>query len=271
MPIAQSLVTEARRGDVLSLKEGLDVGKKRAHAPLYKCDRSHRQGVIFHDFTLPIVLCEVSHMASGTEMEELRAALQRAMDARGIKAKPLAIAAGLGETAVRDILKGKTNTVQVGTLRKIAEVLNWPVYELLGEEMVPLEGKIGAGGQILFAEDPEKRTVARPPGASGPMIALEVRGESMMPAYRDGDIVYIRRDHNGVLPEYLGEECAVHTIEGGTFLKVLAPGSKPGRYTLRSFNAADMENVEVVWASPVLFVMRRPLKRMPEFTVPANE
>ena len=29
----------------------------------------------------------------------------------------------------------------------------------------------------------------------------------------------------------------------------------PGRFTLRSLNAADMENVEVIWAAPVLFVM----------------
>jgi hypothetical protein len=75
-----------------------------------------------------------------------------------------------------------------------------------------------------------------------------------------GDIVYVRRDHEGVLPIYLGEECAVHTADGGTFLKVLAPGSQPDRYTLRSFNAADIENVEVVWAAPVLFVKRRPLR-----------
>lgn len=186
--------------------------------------------------------------------------MQHAMDERGIKAKPLAIAAGLGETAVRDILKGKTNTVQVGTLHKIAEILDWPVSDLIGEEEVPVGGKIGAGGVVLFEEDAEKRTVRRPPGALGPLMALEVQGESMLPVYRDGDIIYIRRDHEGVLPQYIGEECAVHTLEGGTFLKVLASGSEPGLFTLRSFNAADMENVELVWAAPVLFVMRRPLR-----------
>jgi hypothetical protein len=59
------------------------------------------------------------------------------------------------------------------------------------------------------------------------MMALLVVGDSMRPVYRDGDIVYVRRDHDGVLPDYLGEECAVHTPSGGTFLKTLAPGTKP--------------------------------------------
>lgn len=199
-------------------------------------------------------------MSNGHDMDALRAALQRAMDERGIKAKPLAIAAGLGETAVRDILKGKTQNVQVGTLHKLAEILDWPVSDLVGEEGVPVGGCIGAGGMILFAEDNEGRTVPRPPGALGTLLALEVKGDSMLPVYREGDVIYIRRDHDGILPQYLGEECAVHTVDGGTFLKVLSAGSQPDRFTLRSFNAVDMDNVEVLWASPVLFVMRRRLR-----------
>lgn len=199
-------------------------------------------------------------MAGRHDMSAVRIALQKAMDDRGIKAKPLSIAAGLGETAVRDILKGKTDTVRLDTLVRVAEILDRPLAEFLGDERVPLGGCIGAGGQILFAEDPDGRTVSRPPVAPGALLALEVKGDSMIPAYRDGDIVYIRRDHDGLLPEYLGEECAVHTVEGGTFLKVLVKGAEPDRYTLRSFNAADMENVEVLWAAPVLYVQRRPLR-----------
>lgn len=196
------------------------------------------------------------------DMEALRAALQAAMDAKGIKAKPLAQAAGLGETAVRDILKGKTNNIQVGTLYKIAEILDRPVFELMGEDQrIRIAGRIGAGGQILFSEDPDERTVLRPPVAPGPLIALEVKGDSMFPAYRDGDVVFVRRDHEGVLEDYLGEECAIHTEEGGTFLKVLLRSPRPDRFTLRSFNAEDMEDVEVIWAAPVLHVTKRPVRR----------
>lgn len=181
------------------------------------------------------------------------------MRRKGIKAKPLAVAAGLNETAVRDVLQRSDNP-RIGTLLKIADVLEIPASEIFGGR-VPLLGKIGAGGSILFEEEAEPITVEAPPASTSKhMMALLVVGDSMRPIYRDGDVVYVRRSHDGVLPHYLGEECAVHTADGGTFLKTLSPGSEIGRYTLRSFNADDMENVEVIWASPVLFVQRR-LKR----------
>jgi phage repressor protein C with HTH and peptisase S24 domain len=203
-------------------------------------------------------VCDTSPMAEMLNITEIRARLRAAMQNKKIAAKRLSKLAGLGETAVRDIME-TVDDPRVGTLIKLADALEMPVSSLFGGQ-VPVLGKIGAGGAILFEEYDEPRFVERPPLASGPMMALEVSGDSMMPAYRDGDIVYVRRDHEGVLPIYLGEECAVHTADGGTFLKVLAPGSQPDRYTLRSFNAADIENVEVVWAAPVLFVKRRPLR-----------
>lgn len=139
-----------------------------------------------------------------------------------------------------------------------------PVDMLTGSAiMVPVLGKIGAGGEVLFDLNPDGelleaegiRMVPRPPMAVGRLMALEVIGASMMPKYENGDIIYVRRDHDGVLPAYIGKHCAVRTAEGGTFLKILAHGSRQGVYTLRSLNAPDMEDVEVVWASPVQFVM----------------
>lgn len=200
-----------------------------------------------------------SHMPEGFDIIAIRERLQAAMERKGIKAKPLALAAGLNETAVRDVLKRSENP-GVGTLLKIADVLDVPASHMFAGR-VPLLGKIGAGGSILFEELDEPELVDAPPTSSGNIMALLVQGASMMPVYREGDIVFIRRDHDGVLPQYLGEECAVHTSDGGTWLKMLSSGTESGRYTLRSFNAPDMENVEVVWASPVLYVQRRRLRR----------
>jgi transcriptional regulator with XRE-family HTH domain len=224
---------------------------------------SPRQGVMLQGLPARALLCEIPRVGDPININAIRQALRREMARKGVKAKRLSKMAGMGETGVRDILE-TVNDPRVGTLIKLADALEIPASSLFGTQ-VPVLGKIGAGGSILFEETDEPEMVDRPPGATGRLMALRVTGDSMIPVYRDGDIIYVNRDHEGVLPDYIGEECAVHTLEGGTFLKVLALGSQPDRYTLRSFNAADMENVELLWATPVLFVMRnRPKKDAPQ-------
>lgn len=226
-----------------------------------RCDLSHRQGVIHPDSKFIRFACDYSHMNEIFDMAAVRTELDRLMKARDIKRKPLAKKAGLGETAIRDIFDEKRSDVRASTLVKLAEFFDVSVDEIAGRGPVPLTGKIGAGGCILFEENPDEETVDRPPLAVGRMMALEVVGTSMFPRYDPGAIVFIRRDHDGVLPEYIGEECAVHLSDGGTFLKILEEGSEPGKYNLRSHNAPPMNNVEVVWASPVLYVKPRPRRR----------
>jgi transcriptional regulator with XRE-family HTH domain len=230
-----------------------------AIAPHLKCEPSPCQGVIYDRYHHTIAVCDVLLVAEVINIQEIRAALKRAMELRGIKAKRLSKVAGLGETAVRDLME-KVDDPKVGTLIKLADALDIPASSLFGNQ-VPILGKVGAGGSVLFEETDDPEMVDRPPGAVGKLMALRVTGDSMFPVYRDGDIVYVARNHEGVLPEYIGEECVIHTAEGGTFLKTLSTGSQFNRYTLRSFNAADMENVEIVWASRVEFVMKRPAKK----------
>lgn len=207
-------------------------------------------------------LCDISPMPN---IALIRETIERAMRAKGFSRRSLSKAADLSESAVRDLLS-RTDNPGIGTLTKIADALEMPVDQLTGSGlMVPLLGNIGAGGEIVFMGDPEDELygseslpqVPRPPLVTGRLMALEVKGSSMLPKYEDGDVIYVRRDHDGILPKYLGRYCAVRTADGGTWLKVLSPGSEMGRYTLRSLNAPDMENVEVVWAAPVLFVMQK--------------
>lgn len=179
------------------------------------------------------------------------------MDRVGIARKPLARKSGLGETAIRDLFNPERKFVRADTLVKLAEYFETTVDEMSGRDPVHILGNIGAGGSILFLEDSEPEDVPRPAFTPGRLMALRVVGESMLPKYEAGDIVYIRRDHEGVLEQYLGDYCAVHTADGGTFLKILSPGTRPDRFTLRSLNAADMEDVEIIWASPVEGVLPR--------------
>ena len=208
------------------------------------------------------LVCEVSPMS---DIDEIRATIEAAMKEKGFSRRSLSAAAGLSESAVRDLLT-RTDNPGIGTLRKVAEALEMPADRLTGAGIdVPVLGQIRAGGEIAYYADPdaefvdidEIQLVPRPPLANGHMMALEVMGASMLPKYEEGDIIYIRRNHDGIMPGYLNKYCAVRTMDGGTYLKILAPGSEAGRYTLRSLNAPDMENVEVVWASKVAFVLPR--------------
>jgi transcriptional regulator with XRE-family HTH domain len=201
-------------------------------------------------------LCDIARMGTALNIDAIRARIESEMKAKGFSRRGLATKAGVGQTSVRDLLE-KTDNPGIGTLFKIAEALEMPFEAINGSEGVPLMGLIGAGGAIAYFPDDQQEMVPRPPLAPGRLMALQVIGESMLPKYEPGDIVYVRRDHDGLLPTYLGRYCAVHLADGGTYLKILAAGSQVGRYTLRSLNAADMENVEVIWASPVLFVMPR--------------
>lgn len=206
---------------------------------------------------------DISPMANSPDISQIRASIEREMEAKGFSRRSLSSAAGLSQTTVRDLLD-RTENPGIGTLHKIAEALQIPFESINGSQQVPLLGEVGAGGVVAyFKDDHEAEFAPRPPLAPGPLMALAVKGDSMLPKYEPGDVIYVRRDHDGVLPAYLGRYCAVHLVDGGTYLKILSAGSKPGRYTLRSLNAADMENCEVVWAAPVLFTMQSQVSTKP--------
>jgi phage repressor protein C with HTH and peptisase S24 domain len=206
-------------------------------------------------------------MPDQPNISTIRENLQRIMLRKKIKPTTLSQRIGSSKTLVKDLLT-KVSDVQVGTLRKLAGALDVELADLLALPRVPIVGKIGAGGSVVFVAlqddelvDPED-TVLRPPGISGKLVALVVEGSSMLPKYRDGDILYIQREHDGVLEFDIGEDCAVRLVTGETYVKQLVKGDEPGRFTLRSLNAGDMENVEVEWATRVLFIMPRRSREM---------
>jgi repressor LexA len=206
-------------------------------------------------------------MADQPDIATIRENLQRIMAQKKIPPTTLSQKVGSSKTLVKDLLT-KTSDVQFSTLRKLAGALDVDLGDLLALPRVPIVGKIGAGGSVAFMAlqddervDPED-TVARPPGVTGKLVALVVEGSSMLPKYSDGDIIYIQRNHQGILESDIGDDCAVRLATGETYVKQLVRGSEPGKFTLRSLNAPDMENVEVEWATRVLFIMPRRSREM---------
>ena len=221
----------------------------------YRLDTPNRQGWICRAFAKRSDWSNVPVMAD-VDIETIRESLRRVMARKGIKPTTLSQKAseGKNKSLVKDLFE-RTNDVSVSTLIKLAGALDVPLSELLSAPRVPIVGYIGAGGVIIFEEYDTGESVMRPPSISTKLEALVVRGDSMLPRFKDGDIIYISKDHEGLLPEYIGEDCAVRLVTGETYIKQVLHGSEEGRFTLISLNAPPIENVEIEWATPIAFML----------------
>ena len=118
---------------------------------------------------------------------------------------------------------------------------------------VPVVGYVGARAVIYTEDDHAKgaglEEAEVPPGADANTVAVIVRGTSMLPAYREGTLIF----YSERLPpsDLIGEDAVVGLADGTTMLKRVMPGRAPGRYTLDSTNAEPILDAEVEWAAPI--------------------
>lgn len=197
--------------------------------------------------------------------------------AEGWTARSWSLAAGLEPDAVRNILRGRSLSPRIATLEALARAAEVPLEWLRGmiDELalsadhdmrpegrsdrgtLPLIGYIGAGDTIFHfgIGEARERVPAPPDVARG--IAAQVRGSSMLPVYRDNDLV-IGTEHQGAIEDLVGSDCFVQVQDGPLYLKILRKGTK-GRFTLESYNNAvpPILGQAVEWAAPVSWVKRR--------------
>lgn len=67
------------------------------------------------------------------DLDRLKQQLRERMKTRGITAKRLSLAAGRGETYVRDLLQSRSHNPTIEGLQRLADVLGCTVAELTGE------------------------------------------------------------------------------------------------------------------------------------------
>lgn len=121
-----------------------------------------------------------------------------------------------------------------------------------GPAYVPVVGYVGAGQAIYPFAAEEIGEAEAPAGTAPDTVAVKVRGDSMHPVYMDGDALYYDRR----LPpsEMLNRRAIVELTDGRMFVKTVKRGSEPGLFTLTSFNAPDIEDVQINWAAPIRWV-----------------
>lgn len=124
-----------------------------------------------------------------------------------------------------------------------------------GKTKVAVAGYVGAGAEV-FSEDPYPRgrglkMVEPPIGLGTDIVALMIRGDSMHP-FKDGWLIFYRRNQEGVPDECYNQLCVVRTEDGKTLCKELYKGTQAKRFNLVSWNAPPRENVKLEWAAKVI-------------------
>lgn len=148
----------------------------------------------------------------------------------------------------------------IETLTAFARALNVRVGDLFDDARpVSIVGKVGAGARVpLFdatLEGGGLYQVACPSELSneGNVVGVEIEGDSVLPIYHEGDILFYSRDAYGVPTEAVGRICICEDEKGEAWVKYLRSGSEPSRFHLISLNplAENMFDVILKWASPV--------------------
>lgn len=185
-------------------------------------------------------------MWQDVDMAMVRQRLAEELKRPGQTARGLSLRAGLGADAIRDIMRGKSKTIELGTLTALAKVIGFDASEFVGPQPqpasaaplaeyridmfnwpkdIPVSGTVlGAAlqfrsdGQIVMVERTEITSsdpidyVRRPPALANAKAAyaLYVVGSSMEPRYEQGELIYVdpRR------PPSIGDHVVVQLRDG---------------------------------------------------------
>ena len=136
--------------------------------------------------------------------------------------------------------------------------------ESLSKSYVPLMGYVGAGGKIEpdFGEmSPDGLGVVEIPfSMPADMVAFRVRGDLMLPVYREGHIIIVYRNQTKPLEAFYGEEAVVQTSDGRRFIKTIMRGAEG--VNLISWNASPMEGVKLKWIGEIFAILPRQVLRL---------
>ena len=182
--------------------------------------------------------------------------LKSIRQAKGWSLEQLAEKTGTTKQVLSRYERGERSP-KISDAKKLADALNVTLSELYGETptlppnlkslsdiqpaRVPLVGSVAAGEPIL-AEEEYDVYIDAPFKAD---YALRIEGESMVPTYEDGDIIYIKAqdtiDYDGQIAVILLDDSAtvkhVYREKDGVLLVSDNPKYKPMRFTQNDCNS----------------------------------
>lgn len=200
-------------------------------------------------------------------MQELQ--IGRALARQGKSQTWLAEAIGASRGHISALISSKKQP-SMRTLEKIADALAISVGDLYASVTpISVAGRVGAGAEVDLMDAYEKGDghyfVNCPPQLPPHgIVAVEVVGDSMMPIYEPGSVLFYSRDVVGVPAEAYGRICVCEDRDGKAWVKQVKPGATKKTFDLLSINPTgiNMHDVSLRWAAPVRMHLQPDLVEM---------
>ena len=173
---------------------------------------------------------------------------------------------GLERSFINDFLIGRKKSVSYDNLGSLAQALDWSLADLMeinvkASAEIPVYGYVGARERvdIIPEDDQGAMDEVQPLRAEDGYRAVIVRGNSMLPVYREGDALFFREDHTPI-DRLIGRDCIVLTADKGrAYVKRIVKGSQKNLFTLLSYAPGidPLPDVKVERAFPIEWIRRR--------------
>lgn len=197
-----------------------------------------------------------------------RDAFMAALAATKIPVRRIATESGVSYEQLKKFAQGKTESTNADDAIRIARAFGVSMEQFLRGELdvaaptpIAVVGRVGAGARVplndTYAKGDGLYHVACPPQLSPKGLAcVEVSGDSMEPAYLDGDLLFYTRRAMGVPAEAVGSRCIVEDADGMAWVKLVRrrEGQPEGLFDLVSFHAdyPPMYDCTLNWAARIL-------------------
>ncbi len=204
--------------------------------------------------------------------EQRRRALTAFMAAHSLRPYPWCLASGVAEATLRGFREGRWDSMSDRTYAKLAAGATELCFEkrqgrpvtaaeLRGETMPAqskIESYVGAGAEVRPIDGDSLDDWAEAPPFDGPLRAAIVRGESALPMFEDGNVLFYPQPSKALVP-FVGDVVIAQLKDGRRLVKRLERGQKEGRWHLLSINPASpmIANVAVSAVAPIVWVKRR--------------
>jgi phage repressor protein C with HTH and peptisase S24 domain len=189
-------------------------------------------------------------------------AFQNALKETNRSVRSVATATGIPYERLKQVARGRTATTNADDAYTIARAFGVPYEDFMEGRLslpqtIAIAGSVGAGAKVPLFDAYEKGDgpqVAAPPGLpTAGIVAVEVEGDSMEPAYNAGDLLFYSRYTLGVPNDAIGHKCVCEDVDGNVWVKQVKLGSAPGLFNLVSLNpgASNQHDVQLKWAARV--------------------